>query len=71
MILIYVSVILIFADSPSEVEPEAVDSMFATMNGHSWSSLVTNKESPIEFYFASDARYESVYDMKNNCCIFE
>ena len=45
--------------------------MFATMNGHSWSSLVTNKESPIEFYFASDARYESVYDMKNNCCIFE
>lgn len=43
------------SDSPSEVEPEAVDSMFATMNGHSWSSLVTNKESPIEFYFASDA----------------
>ena len=25
------------------------------MNG--WSSLATNKDSPIEFYFASDARF--------------
>ena len=47
------------ADNSSEVEPEAVDSTYATMNGHSWSSLVTNKGSPIEFYFASDARYGS------------
>ena len=46
-----------FADNSSDVEPEAVDSTFATVNGHSWSSLVSNKESPIEFYFASDARY--------------
>lgn len=45
------------ADNSSEVEPEAVDSTFSAMNGHSWSSLVTNKDSPIEFYFASDARY--------------
>ncbi|XP_020607592.1 glutamine--fructose-6-phosphate aminotransferase [isomerizing] 1-like isoform X2 [Orbicella faveolata] len=43
------------SDNSSDVEPEAVDSTFATMNGHSWSSLVSNKDSPIEFYFASDA----------------
>ena len=47
------------ADNSSEVESEAVDSTYATMNGHSWSSLGTNKGSPIEFYFASDARYVS------------
>ena len=46
-----------FADNSSDIEPEAVDPTYATMNGHSWSSLVTNKDSPIEFYFASDARY--------------
>jgi len=34
------------------------------MNGHSWSSLVTNKDSPIEFYFASDARYMYVNKKK-------
>lgn len=29
------------------------------MNG--WSSLATNKDSPIEFYFASDARFVLSY----------
>ena len=39
---------------PTE-ESEVVESA-GTMNGD-WSSLATNKDSPIEFYFASDARF--------------
>ena len=27
------------------------------VNGFGWSSLATNKDSPIEIYFASDARF--------------
>ena len=29
----------------------------AAVNGFGWSSLATNKDSPIEIYFASDARF--------------
>lgn len=35
-------------------EAGATDS---AVNGFGWSSLATNKDSPIEIYFASDARF--------------
>lgn len=44
------------AGDPSD-QTEVLDSTFSAMNGHGWSSLATNQDSPIEFYFASDARF--------------
>ncbi|KAL9979022.1 hypothetical protein ACROYT_G016614 [Oculina patagonica] len=46
---------VVYSSADSSDKTETVDPMFATMNGDAWSSLATNKDSPIEFYFASDA----------------
>ena len=55
--------LLYFTLGNTHDEVEGTDSSASSaINGFGWSSLATNKDSPIEFYFASDARFVLFYD---------